>query len=91
MRPHALHPGAIQGKEGIKFCHLATLLSIKGVDFIEASSRASGGARRLTSGTGTVELAVAKLLDEATGEVRVVPVHLRGVADKKIKAAAFEK
>ena len=23
--PHALHPGAIQGKEGIKFCHLATL------------------------------------------------------------------
>merc|ERR1712024_217633 len=25
-RPHALHPGAIQGKEGIKFCHLATLL-----------------------------------------------------------------
>ena len=22
----ALHPGAIQGKEGIKFCHLATLL-----------------------------------------------------------------
>ena len=25
MRPHALHPGAIQGKVGIKFCHLATL------------------------------------------------------------------
>ena len=25
LRPHALHPGAIQGKEGIKFCHLATL------------------------------------------------------------------
>ena len=24
--PHALHPCAIQGKEGIKFCHLATLL-----------------------------------------------------------------
>ena len=23
---NALHPGAIQGKEGIKFCHLATLL-----------------------------------------------------------------
>ena len=23
--PHALHPGAIQGKEGIIFCHLATL------------------------------------------------------------------
>ena len=23
--PFALHPGAIQGKEGIKFCHLATL------------------------------------------------------------------
>ena len=25
--PHTLHPGAIQGKEGIKFCHLATLSS----------------------------------------------------------------
>ena len=25
LRPHALHPDAIQGKEGIKFCHLATL------------------------------------------------------------------
>ena len=25
LRPHPLHPGAIQGKEGIKFCHLATL------------------------------------------------------------------
>ena len=26
LRPHALRPGAIQGKEGIKFCHLATLV-----------------------------------------------------------------
>ena len=25
MCPHTLHPGAIQGKEGIKFCHLAIL------------------------------------------------------------------
>ena len=25
LRPPALHPGKIQGKEGIKFCHLATL------------------------------------------------------------------
>ena len=25
LRPHALHPVTIQGKEGIKFCHLATL------------------------------------------------------------------
>ena len=24
--PHALHPGTIQGKEGIKYCHLATLV-----------------------------------------------------------------
>ena len=30
MRPHALHPGAIQGKEGIKFCHLATLFRYGG-------------------------------------------------------------
>ena len=28
LRPHALHPGAIQGKEGIKFCHLATTVCI---------------------------------------------------------------
>ena len=26
--PHTLHPGTIQGKEGIKFCHLATLRSV---------------------------------------------------------------
>ena len=26
IAPHALHPGAIQGKEGIKFCHLVTFL-----------------------------------------------------------------
>ena len=30
MRPHTLHPGAIQGKEGIKFCHLATLVKVAG-------------------------------------------------------------
>ena len=28
--PHALHPDAIQGKERIKFCHLATLHIISG-------------------------------------------------------------
>ena len=28
MRPQALHPGAIQGKEGIRFGHLSTLASI---------------------------------------------------------------
>ena len=32
LRPHALHPGAIQGKEGIKFCHLATMCEM-GRDF----------------------------------------------------------
>ena len=30
IAPHALHPGAIQGKEGIKFCHLATLFQPPG-------------------------------------------------------------
>ena len=25
LRPHTLHTGAMQGKEGIKFCHLVTL------------------------------------------------------------------
>ena len=34
MRPHALHPGAIQGKEGIKFCHLATLAQALPVAFL---------------------------------------------------------
>ena len=29
MPPHALHPGAIQRKEGIKFCYLATLDKVK--------------------------------------------------------------
>ena len=29
--PPALHPGAIQGKEGIKFYHLATLRTVGGV------------------------------------------------------------
>ena len=63
----------------------------KGVDFIDASRpKASGGVKRLTSGTGTVELTVKRVLDEATGEVRVVPVHLIGVANKKIKSTAFE-
>ena len=28
LRPHPLHPGAIQEKERIKFCHLATLADI---------------------------------------------------------------
>ena len=30
IAPHALHPGAIQGKEGIKFCHLATMVGESG-------------------------------------------------------------
>ena len=29
IAPPALHPGTIQGKEGIKFCHLATMHLIK--------------------------------------------------------------
>ena len=29
---HALHPGAIQGKEGIQFCHLATLPGVLGAE-----------------------------------------------------------
>ena len=33
----ALHPGAIQGKEGIKFCHLATLFEIISSHFLPFS------------------------------------------------------
>ena len=42
--PHALHPGAIQGKEGIKFCHLATL--IRKIEYRSArpETRSSVGA-----------------------------------------------
>ena len=29
MRSHALHPGTIQGKEGVKFRHLATLIKVE--------------------------------------------------------------
>ena len=46
MRLHALHPGAIQGQGGIKFCHLATL----------TTGRSGKGCRRRarrTAGTAT--------------------------------------
>ena len=59
IAPHALHPGAIQGKEGIKFCHLATLFRNGGrapslreeseeedSDESRASSRGGGGRTR---------------------------------------------
>ena len=29
LRPHTLHPGTIKGKEGIKFCYLATLFDFR--------------------------------------------------------------
>ena len=38
LRPHALHPGAIQGKEGIKFCHLATMFRAPMTIFLPSSS-----------------------------------------------------
>ena len=37
LAPHTLQPGQIQGKEGIKFCHLATLWSIS--IFIHSGAR----------------------------------------------------
>ena len=37
---HALQPGAIQGKEGIKFCPLATLEVLEGVGRTPQSARA---------------------------------------------------
>ena len=41
LRPHAHHPGAIQGKEGIKLCHLATLVN----EEEEAGGPREGGSR----------------------------------------------
>ena len=38
LRPHALNPVAIQGKEGIKFCHLATLLRFLAATAVCAAS-----------------------------------------------------
>ena len=64
--PHALHPGAIQGKEGIKFCHLATLA---------AGARPDAGAPRHGQDGGDAEGG------ERGGEavqVRAVPPLLRG-------------
>ena len=57
--PSALHPGAIQGKEGIKFCHLATLQEVGSdggsnklvIDTSRDNSVVSGGI----SGVGTVD------------------------------------
>ena len=48
MRPHALHPGAIQGKEGIKFCHLVTLLPIKRAE-TDSSSESDDGSEDSSS------------------------------------------
>ena len=44
MRPHALHPGTIQEKEEIKFCHLATLARESMNRFLE--EMAKGGELR---------------------------------------------
>ena len=43
--PHTLHPGAIQGKEGITFCHLATLTSHLSILIARDSVVSRGHAR----------------------------------------------
>ena len=48
---NALHPGAIQGKEGIKFCHLATLQA--STSGRETSSRATARSGSPTPGWPT--------------------------------------
>ena len=48
----ALHPGAIQGKEGIKFCHLATLIRNLSLGDDEAASGAGFKRGRRGSGGG---------------------------------------
>ena len=60
MRPHALHPGAIQGKEGIKFCHLATLAA--GAARAEAlvEMEAAAEDERLTDTTTTIILIITR-------------------------------
>ena len=59
MRPHTLHPNAIQGKEGIKFCHLATLLNtgraVRGVKLKPRTIQIPHGDRgveEIVSGSG---------------------------------------
>ena len=52
LRPHALHPGAIQGKEGIEFCHLATLRSVvlcaRESEDTNANDNGGGGDGKIT-------------------------------------------
>ena len=45
IAPHALHPGAIQGKEGIKFCYLVTQVTVP----VEVQQRAAEEAWRAYS------------------------------------------
>ena len=63
LRPHALHPGAIQGKEGIKFCHLATSLQGRLLD---------GGAEQPLGGDHGQATAQghARHLSEATSDTQ---------------------
>ena len=44
IAPHTLHHGAMRGKEGIKFCHLATMLQ-RLKDYLESLTQAGRGQR----------------------------------------------
>ena len=58
LRPHTLHPGAIQGKEGVKFCHLATLQGTS-----RARAKLSPSLTHVSKGTCGEELAWSCLME----------------------------
>ena len=63
---HALHPGAIQGKEGIKFCHLATLTA--GVD---GERKITRNQKRIHDEINHVQKSIAEM-DPATAALEKV-------------------
>ena len=79
MCPHALHPGAIQGKEGIKFCHLATLNEVS-----DNGSEFAGGEMLIHDNTVLVA-------DRYTLVVRGRPDHGAWLYDNCLAPAGAEE
>ena len=68
MRPHALHPGAIQGKEGIKFCHLATLAPIKELNAVRKRISELKGGRLAVKATRSGFRVIGLIISDVVGD-----------------------
>ena len=76
IAPPPLHPGAVQGKEGIKFCHLATLVSQSAVYPAESNNAEGEGAnraRRFFSQIKKMAFAAAAEADATIAQVMFLP------------------